>query len=67
MFPYAKKILSFCYNKHKKAGEIANFLELSDSTYFRNVILLNFVNENYLLRITEGKTAFYKTNKEKVF
>ena len=36
-----EKILSFCYYNAHKASEIAQFLGISDSTYFRKQILEN--------------------------
>ncbi len=36
-----EKVLAFCYHQAHKASEIAQFLGLKDSTYFRNKVLNN--------------------------
>ena len=61
-----EKILSFCYEKPKKAGEIAAYLGLSDSSYFRNTILENLVAQKYLGKTKKSGAAFYHTNRETV-
>ena len=38
-----KKVLSFCYHKPHKVSEIAEYLEISDSTYLRKQVLENMV------------------------
>lgn len=60
------KILSYCYFKGHNAKEIADFLEISDSTYFRNTILKRLVNANYLVSMKVGNSLMYKTNVDEV-
>lgn len=60
------KILSYCYFKSHNAKEIANFLGISDSTYFRNTILKRLVNANYLVSMKVGNSLKYKTNIDEV-
>lgn len=60
------KILSYCYFKGHNAKEIADFLGISDSTYFRNTILKRLVNANYLASMKVGNSLMYKTNVDEV-
>lgn len=60
------KILSYCYFKGHNAKEIADFLGISDSTYFRNTILKRLVNANYLVSMKVGNSLMYKTNIDEV-
>ena len=60
------KILSYCYFKGHNAKEIADFLGISDSTYFRNTILKRLVNTNYLVSMKVGNSLMYKTNVDEV-
>ncbi len=61
-----EKILAFCYGKARKSSEIASFLELTDSSYFRKNILENLVKENYLKKDKISGVQFFKTNEELV-
>lgn len=61
-----EKVLSFCYNTARKAGEIAEYLELSDSSYFRKKVLENLVEHNYLEKEKVASTSYYKTNRDSV-
>ena len=61
-----EKVLSFCYNTARKAAEIADYLELSDSTYFRKKVLSNLVEHNYLEKDKVTGTNYYKTNRDMV-
>lgn len=61
-----EKILSFCYEKSRKAGEIAAFLGLADSSYFRKTILENLVAQEYLVKNKKSGIAYYYTNRDKV-
>jgi len=63
---YDEKILSYCFGIRKKAGEIAAFLNLTDSTYFRKTILDNLVRQKYLVKTKTGNTHFYQTNRTRV-
>ena len=63
---YDAKILSYCFASKKSAGEIAAHLKVSDSTFLRNALLGNLVEQHYLLLIDEGKTKRYLSNKDLV-
>ena len=63
---YDKKVLEFCYYNEHKASEIANYLNISDSSYFRKKILNNLVKNDYLKENKISKATYYKTNQDKV-
>ncbi len=63
---YDYNILSSCLNKSRSVKEIVYELGVSNSTYFRNIILENLVEEGLLLKEVQGKTTYYLTNKELV-
>lgn len=63
----AEKILSFCFKTQRSAKEIAAYLEIKPSTYFRKEILEPLVQKNFLLTHEEGRTTFYTANADKVF
>lgn len=57
-----KKILSFSFRKGRSTKEIAEYLGIGNSTYFRNEILKKLVDADYLIKTKEGKSFVYKTN-----
>ena len=59
-------VLSFCYFKAHKVSEIAEYLGISDSTYFRKQVLDNLEKHGYLEKSKVSRAAFYKTNPEMV-
>ena len=59
---FDKKVLSFCYHRAHKVSEIAEYLGISDSTYFRKKVLANLENNGYLEKSKLSRAAFYKTN-----
>ena len=59
---YDEKVLAFCYYQAHKASEIAEYLGISDSTYFRKQILDNLVQKEYLEKGKISKAMYYKTN-----
>ena len=61
---YDKKVLEYCYEEAHKASEIAKYLNISDSTYFRKNVLENLVKNNYLEKSKISRATYYKTNKE---
>lgn len=63
---YDEKVLSFCYNSARKAAEIAEHLELSDSTYFRKKVLENLAENHYLEKEKVAGTNYFKTNRDMV-
>ncbi|MCM1272732.1 MAG: putative DNA binding domain-containing protein [Clostridium sp.] len=60
------KVLSFCYLKAHKVSEIAEYLGISDSTYFRKQVLDNLEKHGYLEKSKVSRAAFYKTNLDMV-
>ncbi len=60
------KILAFCCNAPRRASEIAKYLGISDSTYFRTKILDALVSSGYLTLNKQGNAKTYKTDLEKV-
>ncbi len=61
-----EKVLSYCYYNAHKASEIAEYLGISDSTYFRKQILGNLEGNGYLEKSKLSRSAFYKTNPDMV-
>ena len=63
---YDEGVLSYCYNKARKSSEIAKYLGLTDSSYFRKNVLERLVKEAYLIKGKMKNAACFKTNREKV-
>ena len=61
-----EKVLSFCYHSAHKVAEIAQFLGVSDSTYFRKQVLTNLEKNGYLIKSKISRAIVYKTNRELV-
>ena len=59
-------ILCFCYENSHSIKEISEYLNISDSTFFRKNVILNLVNQNFLLKNKSGNKTIYLTNKEKI-
>ena len=59
-------ILCFCYENSHSIKEISEYLNISDSTFFRKDVILNLVNQNFLLKNKSGNKTIYLTNKEKI-
>ncbi len=65
---YDLKILSFCFNKAKSVKEIASFLNIKPSSYFRKKIIEPLIKDDYLIKQNiSKKESLYYSNKEKVF
>lgn len=60
------KVLSFCYFKARKVAEIAEYLGISDSTYFRKKVLDNLEKQGYLEKNKVSRATFYKTKPDMV-
>ncbi len=60
------EVLLYCYNRAHKASEIAEHLSICDSTYFRQKVLANLVNNGYLICSRISRAAYYKTNRDLV-
>ncbi len=63
---YDDKVLSFCYNQAHKASEIAEYLGISDSTYFRKQVLGNLEEQGYLEASKIARAMYFKTNPDMV-
>lgn len=59
---YDGKVLSFCYYQAHKVSEIAEYLGISDSTYFRKQVLGNLEKQGYLESSKVSRAIYYKTN-----
>ncbi len=59
-------VLSFCYTKPHSIKDIAEHLKVSNSTYLRKEVILNLINQNFLLQSKKGNKIEYSTNKEMV-
>lgn len=60
------KILRFCYPKARKISEIADYLGIKDSNYFRKKILENLISNKYLDKSDNGRVTYLKTNPDAV-
>lgn len=61
-----EKILAFCYNSARKASEIASYLGIKDSSYFRKTMLENLASQGYLKTGKLANAQTYRTNKSLV-
>lgn len=60
------RVLSFCYFKARKVSEIAEYLGITDSSYFRKRVLDNLEKNRYLEKSKASRATFYKTNHDMV-
>lgn len=63
---YDEKVLTYCLGQSRKVSEIAEYLELSNSSYLRETILGNLEKQNYLEKVKLGRSSGYRTNEEMV-
>lgn len=63
---YDSRILSYCYYQSRKVSEITAYLGISNSTYFRKNVLMNLVENDYLLMKKTGNTSYYLSNRDYV-
>ena len=63
---YDRKILEYCYLQARMASQIAKYLDVTDSTYFRKKILENLVTQGYLEKSKLSRANYFKTNREMV-
>ena len=61
------KILSYCFKKGHTAKELAKYIGINASTYFRKNILGELVKQGYLVEDATGVAAVYLSNPSKVF
>lgn len=62
---YDADILAYCYFEKRSSRQIAEELQVSDSSYLRD-LLKNLTNQGYLISSKEGKTTYYLVNRLKV-
>ena len=62
-----EKILAFCYGKKRTAKEIADYLGVKPSSYFRKEVLLPLVEGSLLTTDNVERNATFTANKENVF
>ncbi len=63
---YDDKVLAFCYYQAHKVSEIAEYLGISDSTYFRKQVLGNLEKQGYLESSKISRAMYFKTNPDMV-
>jgi hypothetical protein len=63
---YDDKVLSFCYYQAHKVSEIAEYLGISNSTYFRKQVLGNLEKQGYLESSKISRAIYFKTNPDMV-
>lgn len=61
-----EKVINFCYLNAHKVSEIAEYLGVSDSTYFRKRVLSNLEKHGYLMKSKVSRATYYKTNPDMV-
>ncbi len=59
-------VLSYCYTSPRSIKEIAEHLNVSDSTYFRKGVISNLVEQEFLLQSKNGNKIEYSSNKDKI-
>ncbi len=62
-----KAILSFCFTKAHTAKEIAEYLGINASTYFRKEVLYVLVKNSFLIESKTGSSSAFLSNRKKVF
>ena len=62
-----RKILSYCYHTPRTIREIAEYLGVTTSTYFRKEVIARLITAGLLAETAVGNKKKLVTNKEKVF
>ena len=60
-----ERILAYCFASPKTTKELAAYLGITPSSYFRKSVIGRLVSENYLMEIP-GKTTAYRSNPQRV-
>lgn len=63
---YDNSVLAFCYYKEKNVRELTEYLNVSNSTFFRKNVILNLVNQRFLIENSNGNKKTYITNHDLV-
>lgn len=61
-----RSILAFCYEFPHSVTEIATYLGVTPSTYFRKNTINRLVNDGYLLEKVSGRKREYQSSHKKV-
>lgn len=61
---YDRKILTYCHYGVQKPNDIAAYIGISDSSYFRKQILAGLVAKGYLIEEKDKNRRKYRTNPE---
>lgn len=61
---YDLDILGYCYYRKRSVKEIATYLKLTPSTYFRKNVIDKLVMNKYLIEFKDGVGSKYMTSKE---
>lgn len=59
-------ILSYCFGKNRTVSEIATYIGVTPSTYFRKKTIARLVEKGLLIEIKREKTTKFYSNPEKV-
>ena len=62
-----EKILRYCARQARKAGEIASYLGINDSSYFRKNIIGELCRKGYLVDVSSKNPRFYRTSDDIIY
>ena len=62
-----EKILRYCARQARKAGEIASYLGINDSSYFRKNIIGELYRKGYLVDVSSKNPRFYRTSDDIIY
>ena len=60
------KILSYCYNDRRTVKDIATYVGVTPSTFFRSKVIGRLVESGYLSEIENSPANLYTSNRDKV-
>lgn len=61
-----RDILGYCYSRGRTAAEIASYLGVEPSTYFRKKVLASLVDDGYLLTDSSQRALRYSANLNRI-
>lgn len=64
---YDNLILAYCFEQDRTVEEIAYHIGVTNSSYLRNKIIANLVNQGFITETKKGKGKIYKDNYENVW
>lgn len=59
-------ILAFCYNAPRSVAEIAAYIGITPSTYFRKKTISRLADDDFLIKKVTNRKTEYQTNQKKV-